>query len=98
MGSNNIPVHLKITVPQDAQPEQRWDIGISFTTVAPNTGGVGLAGAVVKGFPVKVIEEVKPAPVSKVQVSQNLVAFIVLVAILIILIFIMKYFYKRKKE
>ena len=96
LGINNVPVHLRINIPEDAKPSQSWNIGVSFTTVTPATGGVGLAGAIVKGFPVKVIEEAKPTIIPKV--SEGLTGFIILIIILVILMLIIKYIYKGKEN
>jgi len=96
-GASNIPVHLKITIPVDAPPGKRWDVAVSFTTApSPTGGGVGISGAVVKGFPVILKEEAKTTTTPKV--SENLTGFIILVAILIVLVILFKQFYKRKNN
>lgn len=100
LGVSNVPVKLSITIPQDARSGQEWQVGISFKTVAENTGGVSIGGAVDKGFKVIVAEPPKvSAEVSKTKQSPvTLTGFIILVAILIVLILIIKYFYKSKEH
>ena len=98
LGSNNIPVNIKITIPQDAKPKQEWQVGVSFKTVTPNTGGVSIGGAIDKGFKVIVSEPPKvSAEVSKTEQGENkFTGFIILIIILIILIFIIKKVYKKR--
>src|SRR3989344_2666120 len=97
LGSNNVPVNLRITVPEDAKPGKEWQVGVLFKTIADNTGGVGISGGISKGFKVIVKEEQEvSSEASRTEGKQTLTQFIILLVILIVLGLIIKYFYKGK--
>lgn len=98
LGVSNVPVHLRITMPSNAKPGDEWQVGIEFKTIAPNTGGVSIGGAISKGF--KVIVPEKPSVSAEVPkvVQTSAIGFIILVIILVILLVVIKYFYKGKKQ
>ncbi len=100
LGVSNVPVNLKIQIPVDAKPGKEWNIGITFNTVAENTGGgVGIGSGVTKGFKVIVAEKPKiSAQASKILGIQTLTGVIILIVILIILFLGIKHFYKRKNS
>ncbi len=95
-GGNNIPVNLKVSVPENAKPGQEFQVGVSFKTVADNSGGVAIGTAVDKGFKVKIAE--KPRVTSQSSKTnfnvQPLFGFIIGIAILIILFFILRRYHK----
>ncbi len=97
LGSNNIPVHLKVTVPQDAKAGEEFQVGVSFKTIADNKGGVALGTEVSKGFKVKIIE--KQPEVSAQASKQNLeiqplFGFIIGIIALAILLIVLRKFHK----
>lgn len=100
IGNSNTPIKLKITIPEDAKPGQEWQVGLSFKTNAPNTGGVGISSGISKGFKVKVIENPKTGGATTNPISLSLsgqtLGFLILVVILIILMLALKYFHKKR--
>lgn len=97
LGSNNIPVKLKISIPQDAKPGQEWQVGISVKTIPENTGGVSVGTGISKGF--KVIVKEQPsvsAQVTKPVISSKFLGFLVSAIILVILFMLIKYFHKKR--
>ena len=99
LGSNNVPVHLKITVPSNAKPKQEWQVGVSFKTIAENTGGVSIGGAVDKGFKVIIAQpKISTQAPKETKITQNSFGFIILVVILVTLILTLKHFNKKKEE
>ncbi|MEK6906961.1 MAG: hypothetical protein AABW45_00360 [Nanoarchaeota archaeon] len=98
LGSSSIPVKIKINVPENAKPGQEWQVGVSFKTIVESSGGVGIGGAVSKGFKVIVKEEPKTTgSVLKIAGGlEPLTGFLVLIAILIILVLIIKHFHKKR--
>ena len=96
-GSSNVPIHLRITVPADAKPKQEWQVGVSFKTIAPNTGGVSIGTGVDEGFKVIVKEKPKVSgKATKQIISSQLAGFLILVIILIILSLTIKHFHKKR--
>ena len=67
-------------------------------TIVESSGGVGIGGAVSKGFKVIVKEEPKTTgSVLKIAGGlEPLTGFLVLIAILIILVLIIKHFHKKR--
>ena len=103
LGSNNVPVHLRINVPADTKPGQEWQVGVSFKTITENRGGVTLGGAIDKGFKVKVIERSKVTTGTSgtgkaLTRLEQLSGFVILVVILLILILVIKYFHKKREK
>lgn len=97
LGSSNVLVNLRITVPEDAKPGKEWQVGVLFKTIADNTGGVGISGGISKGFKVIVKEEQEvSSEASKETGMQTLTQFIILLVILAALGLIIKYFYKGR--
>ena len=97
-GVSNVPVNLKITVPEDAKPGQEWQVGVSFKTIAPGGGGVSIGTAVSKGFKVIVKEEPSTSFISTPEFSTQTTGFLVLAAALVILVFIIKRFHKKRED
>ena len=99
LGSNNIPINLRVTVPQNAKPGQEFQVGVSVKTIAGNNGGVSLGSAVDKGFKVKVIEQPKPSTqaTKTSKINSSIAGFIILIIILVLLIFIVRKFHKVKE-
>ena len=100
LGNSNVPVHLKISVPQNAKPKQEWQVGVAFNTVVENNQGVGVGSGVSKGFKVIVKEPITSVSgkVTKPILSSQLLGFLILVIILIILSLIIKHFHKKREK
>ena len=99
IGNSNTPVKIKINIPEDAKSGQEWQVGVAFKTVVENTGGVGIGGAVSKGFKVIVKKEQAPSGTAVGgALSTQTLGFLVLVIALIILVLIIKYFHKKKEN
>ncbi|MBS3143590.1 hypothetical protein J4446_01790 [Candidatus Woesearchaeota archaeon] len=102
LDSSDISVPMKITIPEDAQPGDEWNVGASFSiSYKPRAGGaLQLSSTYFKDF--KVI--VKQPDTTSTQATKTnfigsspIASFIVLVIILIILVLLIKFISKRKK-
>ena len=98
LGASNVPVNLRITVPEDAQPGQEWQVGVSFKTISENTGGVSIGAGISKGFKVIVKEEPNTSFISTPEFSTQTTGFLVLAAVLVILVLIIKRFHKKRED
>lgn len=100
-GSNNILVKMKVVVPKDAKEGDEYQVGVRFTVISSDIPGkpVAIGSAFSKGFRVIVG---KPATVTASQASLGALSgqtlgFLILLAILIILILVIKYFKRKEK-
>lgn len=100
LDSSSIPVPMKITIPEDAQPGDEWNVGASFSiSYKPKGGGaVQLSSTYFKDFKV-IVEETSPtAQATKATNLFNspLTSFIFLIVILVILILLIKLLSRKK--
>ena len=95
LGSNNVPVHIKIMIPDDAKPKQEWQVGVSVRTVADNQGGVGIGSGVNKGFKV-IVKEITVEGNNKKPSNFN--GVLLMLGVLIIIVLLIKYIYKGKNK
>ncbi len=99
IGNSNVPVKIKINVPEDAKPKQEWQVGVAFKTVVDNSGGVGVGSAISKGFKVIVKEQAKVSETATKQVlSTQLIGFLIMLLILIVLVLAIKHFHKKREN
>ena len=101
LGSNNIPVRMRITVPEDSQPGDQWSVGASFSVFynPKGEGVVSLSTVYNKDFKVIVQEEtpITTQATKGIDLDSPLMSFIILIVILMVLIFLIKIFSKKKK-
>jgi len=103
-GTRDIPVNMRIKVPNDAKEGTWWDVGVRFKTVEETRDGpltIGIEYS--KGFKVVVGElgtatENVSGTVTKPILSTQTLGFLVLVVALVILVLIIKYFHKKKEN
>ena len=105
LGKSDIPVNMKIVVPENAKDGDSWQVGVKFTTITEaKEGAVSIGIAYSKGF--KVVVGDKASPGSKVVISgtttkpvlsNEALGFLALVVILVILALIVKYVHKKRK-
>jgi len=106
LGKSDIPVNMKIIVPNDAKKGDEYQVGARFTTLSTDANGpLTINTAYSKGFRVIVGEKVSPeiaktvsGKATKPIISTQLTGFLISLVILIILLFIIKYFYKHKEH
>jgi|SRR3989344_884897 len=98
--SDGIPVPLRITIPENAQPDQEWNVGASFIiSYTPRGGGaVQFSSTYFKDFKVIVKESAPTAQATRDTSLLNspLMSFIFLIVILAVLMLIMKLIKRRK--
>lgn len=103
IGSSDVKVPVKITVPKDAKEGDEFQVGVRFTAISENKGQpVTIGAAFSKGFKVivgkPIVNENTNAEVSKSLLSNQVIGFLILVVILIILLFAIKYFHKKREN
>ena len=106
LGKSDIPVNMKIVVPENAKDGDSWQVGVKFITITEaKEGAVSIGIAYSKGF--KVVVGDKASPGSKVVISgtttkpvlsNEALGFLALVVILVILALIVKYVHKKRKS
>ena len=106
LGRSDIPVNMKIVVPENAKDGDSWQVGVKFITITEaKEGAVSIGIAYSKGF--KVVVGDKASPGSKVVISgtttkpvlsNEALGFLALVVILVILALIVKYVHKKRKS
>lgn len=101
-GRSDVVAKMKITVPKNAKEGDEWSVGVKFTTATQNVEGKPLAigSAFSKGF--KVIVGKKPEPLVQVikegsKESPQFLTLLISLGVLIILVFLVKYLYKKKE-
>jgi len=105
IGSSDVKVPVKITVPKDAKEGDEFQVGVRFTAISENKGQpVTIGAAFSKGFkvivgkPTPIVNENTNAEVGKSLLSNQVIGFLILVVILIILLFAIKYFHKKREN
>lgn len=97
LGTKNVTVNLRITIPSSAPEGKEYIVGVAFTTIKEGTGGGVVTGTgIEKYFPVVVKTPTRPtAP--KVS-EKKLPIWIVVVIIIAIVLFIIWLLIRKKKE
>ena len=97
-GSDDVPVNVKIQIPENANLESSYEVAVSFQEISTGEGGmIHIATGFTTSFPVQVVTE-EESGLFKQQPEQksNLfwIALVVLVAVAIAVV----YSIKHKKE
>ncbi|MEK6899306.1 MAG: hypothetical protein AABW79_04395 [Nanoarchaeota archaeon] len=93
LGTKDTKIPIRVKIPDDAIPGQKYTIGISFTTITTDQpGSFGLGSAVETYVPVQVVAETPSA--SSFNVSSNLVYIGVAIVIVLFVFFV----WKRRKS
>jgi len=99
--SSDISIPLKITIPEDAQPGQEWNVGASFSiTYKPRSGGaVQFSSTYFKDFKVIVnqpIQETTGNGIKDVFSGSPMLNLLYLIIILVILVLLIKLATRKK--
>jgi|SRR3989344_1401016 len=99
--SDGMSVPVRITVPENAQPGDEWNVGASFiiTYTPKDSGAVQFSSTYNKDFKV-IVGQITPTSqgVKEVLPDSPLLSFIYLAIILIILILLIKLFSKKRNK
>lgn len=96
-GDKGVSVPITISVPEDAQIGDKYQVSVSFLTAAGNEGGmVDLGTQITKGFEVVVGKVIEQEKIEKNTISpQNLMGILVLLSLAVLVLFILR---KRKRK
>ncbi len=92
---SKVKVNTKVSIPNDAKVGEVYTVGLSFTTLADPSQGLGLGSSIDKYYPIKVIEKAPVQQKSSVKVSSNMIYIVAGIIILLIIIFLL---FKRKNK
>ncbi len=95
---NNVPVNVKVTIPETAKIGDQYSVGLTFTTMAkPGNKMLELGTSITKSFPIVVGEIIAKEPEKPVkQVSIEGIGTILIISLLVALILFI--IYKRKRK
>jgi hypothetical protein len=82
------PVNIQLSIPEEAEVDDTYELRVSFTTLTTDTGGFGFGSSVERVFPVIIFKE--PGP--------KVASWIIYLAVGILIALIIVFFVLRKKR